>query len=292
MNASQVAAEIAAEVRGKSRGFYREIRGAIAIKIPREDFVLMPAACIHWPLTDKALFKEWVARVRKRKALVFLVGDTFDFARSHYRRHQKAYQDDESSPEAIDAWHESDIRELAKLLEPIKGQILGVVRGNHFHSFQDGTDSEQHLCRILGVRYMGVESAVRLDMGDESMVVYLHHDGGSGGTTMGGDVNGLLKAAGVVNPDVIICAHTHKAYGFKEPQHEVSRTGDPVIVARDRAFIRAGCFKSHSEPTAPSSLTAYIPNYRAVRAYRPINDGWVELEVEFRPQGRRLWVRS
>jgi len=275
-----------------SRGFGREIRGAVAIKIPRRNFVLMPAACIHWPLTDKALFREWVARVIERDAYVFLVGDSFDFARSHYRRHQKSYQDDESSPEAIDAWHEEDIRALAKMLEPIKRRILGVVRGNHFHSFLDNTDSEQHLCRMLGVRYLGVEAAIRLDMGDESMVLYLHHDGGSGGTTMGGDVNGLLKAAGVINPDVVICAHTHKAYGFKEAQHEVSRVGNPVILSRDRAFLRSGCFKSHAEPTAPSSLTAYVPNYRAVRAYRPINDGWVELEVEFRKTGRRLWIRS
>lgn len=286
------AADVAATL-DRGRGFHREIRGAVAIPLPRKDFVLMPAACIHWPLTNKPMLKEWVERVIERDAYVFLVGDTFDFARSHYRRFQKTYQDDESSPEAIGGWHEADIRELGEILKPIKRRILGVVRGNHFHHFQDGTDSEQRLARILGVRYLGVEAAIRLDFArGESMVLYLHHDGGSGGTTMGGDVNGLLKAAGVINPDVVICAHTHKAYGFKEPQHEISRTGHPVILARDRAFLRSGCFKSTAEPTAPSSLTQYIPNYRAVKAYRPTQDGWVELEVEFRRGGRRLWVRS
>lgn len=285
------AAKVAATL-DRGRGFSREIRGAVAISLPHKSFVLMPVGCIHWPLTNKDMLAEWVARVQERDAYVFLVGDTFDFARSHYRRFQKTYQDDESSPEAIDAWHEEDIRKLSEILKPIKRRILGVVRGNHFHHFMDGTDSEQRLARILGVRYLGVEAAIRLDLGPESLVLYLHHDGGSGGTTMGGDVNGLLKAAGVINPDVVICCHTHKAYGFKEPQHEVSRTGHPVILSRDRAFLRAGCFKSTQEPTAPSSLTQYIPNYRAVKAYRPTQDGWVELEVEFRKGGRRLWVRS
>lgn len=279
------------EAADRSRGFSRRIRGAVAMDLPKEDFVLMPAACIHWPLTDEDLFREWVQRVQDRNAYVFLLGDSFDFARSHYRRFQRTYQDDPSSPQAIDGWHQADIEDLAKILEPIKRRILGVIRGNHHHLFKDGTDSEQHLCQLLGVRYLGVEAAIRLDMEDESLVLYLHHDGGSGGTTMGGDVNGLLKAAGVVNPDVVISAHTHKAYGFKEPQHEVARTGLPVILSRDRAFLRAGCFKSHDEPT-PNATAEFTPNYRAEKAYRPTNDGWVELEVEFRSSGRRLWVRS
>jgi len=250
----------------------------------------MPAACIHWPLTDKAQFKEWIERVQERNAYVFLVGDSFDFARTHYRKHQRSYTEDESSPEAIDTWHESDIADLAKLLEPIKKRILGIVRGNHYHQFLDGSDSEHHLSKRLGVRYLGVEGCVRLDCGDESLVVYLHHDGGGGGTTFGGDINALVKAAGVVNPDVIVCAHTHRAYAVKEPQHEVSRTGDPRVIERDRAFLRAGCFKSQAEHLPGES--AYVPNYRGHKAYRPINTGWTELEVEFRKGGRRLWVRS
>ena len=28
-----------------------------------------------------------------------------------------------------------------------------------------------------------------------------------------------------------------------------------------------------------------------VKAYRPTPDGWVELQVEFRKGGRRLWLR-
>jgi len=144
---SREAAKVA-EGMDRGRGFSREIRGAVAIKLPRKDFVLMPAACIHWPLTDVSLLKEWIARVKARKAYVFMVGDSMDFARSHFRRHLGSYREDQSSMSAVDLAQMEDIKELARLLMPIKNQILGVVRGNHYHLFPDGTDSEQQLCQI------------------------------------------------------------------------------------------------------------------------------------------------
>lgn len=278
-----------ARTRDSARGFKRKIRPAVAIMIPKEDFRLMPAACIHWPLTDKQQFYEWIQRVQDTNSYVFLVGDTFDFARTHYRTFVGSYSGDESSRLGIDDMHMRDIQELAEILRPISARILGIVRGNHYHTFADGRDSEHVLSSILGVRYLGVEGCVRLDCGSQSIVFYLHHNGGGGGTTMGGDANALLRAAGVINPDVVLCAHTHRAYAFKDPQHEVSRTGDPTVIERDRAFMRCGCFKSQHEHLPES--TGFIPDYRATAAYRPINTGWTELEVQFTETSRKFWVR-
>ena len=55
-----------------------------------------------------------------------------------------------------------------------------MVRGNHYWRFKDGTDGEQLLAQILGVRYLGVEGIVRLDLMagskvKDQLVISAHH---------------------------------------------------------------------------------------------------------------------
>lgn len=269
------------------------VRQARALRLPRRDTVLYPASCLHWPLTDRDVLAAWVERVRDTHGLVFLLGDSFDWARAHLRRHVKAYQDDESSPEQIDTWHARDVRDLARVLEPIKGKIVGLLRGNHYHLNTRSIDSEQLLARELGVAYLGVESAVRLDFTGrgvvDSIVVHCAH-GDGGGRTWGGDLNAVMRMFDVVDADIVMAGHTHKAFALKVPRDYVSREGEPEVRARERVLVRAGNFRSREEPY-PSAETPYVAPYRAIRGYPGLPAAWTEVHVLFTPQGRRLQVR-
>jgi len=222
-----------------------------------------------------------------------LMGDTFDFARTHFRRHLRAYGDDENSVEAIDEWVRHDVRELAGLLEPVKSRILGVVCGNHHHRFLDTTNTEQYLCQVLGLPYLGAMGVLRLDVRGKSRAidrirVYAHHDGGThGGRTHGGDINALMRQQDVVQADIYLLSHTHDTYGKKWPQRVVTDTTPPRIVTRTRAFARTGCFRRGKvyEATVNSGDN---PDYAVKAAYPPRQAGYVEISLSWSEGHRNM----
>ena len=260
------------------------------------NITFMPAGCIHWPRTNKALLTEWVKAVGSNPhAFTMLVGDSFDFARGRYRKHIGTYTDDLNSPEAVDDWVRRDVRDLAKILEPIRGKIIGVLEGNHYHRFMDGTNSEQELCRQLRLEYLGALGVVRVDFTQknnkgrarEHLVIYGHHSGGSGGgRTHGHDMNVLARQAAVLDADIYVLSHTHDAYGKVIPIEMINQQGKARVVLRERAFIRTGCFMSRKTPR-PSLSGSYQPSYQERAAYPPRHSGWVEVKVIYERHKQR-----
>lgn len=224
------------------------------------------------------------------------MGDSLDVARTHYRNHVRSYRDDDNSQEALDAYVTEEVTKLAKILEPVKKRILGVVRGNHYWEYLDGSNSEQALCRMLGIPYLGVMGLIRLDCqmntndaGDrvQSLVVYAHHTGGSaGGRTTGGDVNGLTRQENTWDADIYLLGHTHRRIAFKEPVMALSRrTEPPQILERNRVFVRTGAFlKGFKDEQIPSN-SRHTPSYAEEKALRPTDLGWVKITVCWRRKG-------
>jgi hypothetical protein len=161
--------------------------------VPFGHSTLLPAGCVHYPIGEKDLLREWVRAVAEApNGFTILMGDALDCARTHYRKHIRSYQEDENSQEALDGWHRKDVEALAKELIPIKNKIIGAISGNHFWQFMDGTTSDQYLCQLLGIRYLGPYAAVRLEFKNKDgrvrhhMTLVAHHNGGSqGGRTTG-----------------------------------------------------------------------------------------------------------
>jgi len=254
---------------------------AVAVRLPYASKVsLVPAGCFHWPHTDEEILAAWISRVKEPNTYTFLLGDTFDFARGKLRKHIHAYAGDTNSLQSIDEMVKSDIGRLAVRLEPIKDRILGVVEGNHKWLFQDGITSEQYLCQRLKLPYLGDMGILRLGFADgpksgvRCVIVYLHHSGGtSGGRTHGGDLNALVRQQDVLDADVYILAHTHDTYAKVVPRWRVTKVGEPKVLERDRAFIRAGCFAKE------------LP-YAIEKAYPPRKHGWVDTEIHFHRDSR------
>ena len=266
----------------------------VAIEVKDRELILAPAACLHWPIGERDLMLEWVDAIKSRpNAYTILLGDSTDFARSHYRKHLRGYVDDENSQEAIDDHIREEVRKLAKALEPIKSRIWGVVRGNHYHEFLDMTNSEQYLCQCLGVRYMGALGMLRVTMparsrGDtqRTIRVFCHHTGGtSGARTTGGDITSMMRVEQAWDADIYLCAHTHRRQAWKEPVMTVTSKGEPKVVERTRVFARCGAFLKGFREDNPTATQPHRPSYAEQRAYRATDLGWVEISISWRRRG-------
>jgi hypothetical protein len=267
----------------------------IAIRINQAGFRLLPAGCLHWPIGDKELLKAWVEELRTTPgAYGILMGDSLDVARTHYRNHIRSYRDDDNSQEALDAYVNEEVQKLAKILRPVAKRIWGVVRGNHMWEYLDGTNSEQALCRTLGIRYLGVMGLIRVTcvampaskvshQSTRSLVVFAHHTGGSaGGRTTGGDVNGLTKQENAWDADIYLLGHTHRRIAFKEPVMTLTRDHEPKIIERNRVFARTGAFLKGFRQDGVPVNARHTPSYAEEKALRPTDLGWVRIDVKWR----------
>lgn len=260
----------------------------IAHSLPFGRATFIPAGCIHWPLTEKDLLKKWIKAVKDTpKAFTMLMGDSLDFARTHYRDHIRSYRADQNSQLAVDEYVKHDIGKLAKLLMPIKDRIIGAILGNHHHEFADGTNGEQFLCQLLGIRYLGPVGLIRVDFRDRSgrtrhsMVIYAHHHGGSmGGRTTGADANALERSETTFDADVYVLSHTHRRIGFKLPKLEITSKGRPIVIERTKAFIRSGAFLKGYGEDNPSTTRPHFPTYAEQKALRPTDLGYVTLTID------------
>jgi predicted phosphodiesterase len=183
---------------------------------------LYALGCAHRPFGETDLWKAWLKQVRQDKtAFALLCGDTLDFARTHYREHLRSYRSDKNSQIAIDRWVTEEVAEVARDLEPIKGKIIGAILGNHAHETVEGINSEQLLCQRLGVPYLGVMGAVRLDFmeGDtrrQSLTLVAHHSGGSSGaSSAAADLRQLEAFEAKWDADIYVLSHTHRRQGIR-----------------------------------------------------------------------------
>jgi predicted phosphodiesterase len=259
----------------------------ITFRVASDRFSLLPACCIHYPVGEKALLKEWVAAVAETKnAYTILMGDSLDAARTHYRNHIRGYRDDSNSQESLDDLQKRVIGELAEILKPIRKRIIGAIRGNHYWEFNDATNSEQYLCQLLEVPYLGTLSAIRVvTPSSKELTIFAHHSGGGGGMTVGGDANAMLKQESAWDADVYLMGHTHKRLAFKLPTMKLSSEEKPVIVERSRVFVRCGAFLKGFKPDFPTTSQPHFPSYAEEKAYRPTDLGWVRVDVEWRKDG-------
>lgn len=247
----------------------------------------VPAGCIHWPVGDKDLLRAWVREVAKLEGgFTVLLGDTQDCARTHYRDHVRGYRADQNSQLALDEWVRKDVRDLAKELVPIKGKIAGAVLGNHFWEFQDGTNSEQYLCQLLGIPYLGPVGIICLELKNPyghttQITIYAHHNGGSkGGRTTGADVNTLEKAEQLFEADIYVLSHTHRRFAYKLPKLGVTTRGPKrQIISTTKVLVRSGAFLKGFGEDNPTTTQPHFPSYAETQALRPTDLGWVVVKI-------------
>jgi predicted phosphodiesterase len=261
------------------------------IELPGDTITLLPACCIHFPIGERHLLDKWVALMKETKdARTIILGDSMDVARTHFRDYVSGYRGDGNSQEAFDAYVREDVRKLAAILMPVKKKIIGTMRGNHYWPFMDGTNTEQYLAHLLGVRYIGDLGLIRLKTRKGSVVVYAHHSAGGGGAqTAGGDMSSVSRQELRWDADIYLAGHTHRRLVWKESKMAVG-TGDQLLVEHTKVFARCGAFLQGYKVDNPTTTQRYEPGYAEAKSYRPTDLGWVEIRVKFKADGRPEFV--
>ncbi len=106
----------------------------------------------------------WKERLRQHRCLFLGVGDYLDGFSTSERAVLKDGKLHESTRENLEGMQNGRVKLLAKELSFMKGHLAGLMNGNHYAEFQDGTNSDQRLARELDCLYLGAQTFVRLTL--------------------------------------------------------------------------------------------------------------------------------
>lgn len=250
---------------------------------------LIPFGDIHHdsPAFSEAEFDRFLKRARSLRNVMFLgMGDYFDSYSTSERDTMESGKLHDSTRKRNEKDAEIRIDRLAKKIQFMRGHMIGLLSGNHFVRFNDGSTSDMHLAQKLGTVYLGVCSAIRLSFrhpNSEAAVccdIFAHH-GKGGGVTACGKFVAVEKLANVCEADILLMGDNHArgAFPIGDRLYIKSVRNNPCCVrAKTRWLGRTGSF-----------LRAYVPNepgYIVDRALPPANLGWIEFDIT--PIRRRI----
>jgi hypothetical protein len=189
-----------------------------------QPFSLIPFGDIHRdsPSVSTDKWKEFLVYASHKKDALFLgMGDYLDSYSGSERR--KIYDPDihESTREREEEETRGRVASLAKELGFMRGKLIGLIGGNHFPQFSDGTTGDMLLANLLETQYLGACAAIRLSFEfirktltrhkrslGLSVDIFAHH-GKGGGVTATGKFNAVEKLSQICEADIFLMGDNH-----------------------------------------------------------------------------------
>lgn len=149
----------------------------------------------------------------------------------------------DSFKEAVDDKMEQQRKEIQRILEPTQGRWLGLVRGHHWHKFEDGTETDTRLANYLGCQFLGDAGVIFIGMGPVEARIMLWHGSGSG-QTAGAMLNKIENGAKRWNVHVALMAHQHQKPAKADVMMDfgVDAKGNKILTHQNRYYVGAGSF--------------------------------------------------
>ena len=257
---------------------YKTIKQKVPFALTtNQKMLLMPVGDIHfgskgWPKTKFVDHLKWGM---ERGAWFLGVGEYLDFA-SFSQRKQMAPLRDHVKDQISHMLNEQTWK-FYDLISFTKGRWIGLLEGDHFWEYEDGTTCDQMLCRLLGAKFLGTSSYIRLTPNDSpkghheaDTIVYVHH--GIGSARLAGShlhrVEDMLKW---IDADIYLMGHTHAK--VSAPLDRQYITPDEIHYHRTKIIARTGGFMRGYYSQKPMELTKPAAHSRGSyieqRAYTP-----------------------
>jgi len=253
-------------------------------RIPRvtinQPFHLIPFGDIHRsaPLCHEEKWKEFIAWAKPMPDAYFLgMGDYDDLVSTSERAGLIGARLHDSTMQTIESTFKKYTDRLVSELSFMKGRIIGLLEGNHFGVFQNGTTTTQRMCEALECKYLGCSAFIRLvaDTGKNHTVsidIWAHHGMGAA-RLVGGSLNRVQQMAEAAEADIYLMGHDHKKSiaTTNRLRLGLSRAGDVKLSHRKALLARTGSF-----------LRGYVPganSYVADRMLNPTDLGVVKIEL-------------
>lgn len=246
-----------------------------------EPIYLFPFGDIHRsaPLCDVERwieFNEWAAT--KKNAYFLGMGDYEDFLSTSERTAIKNSGLHDSTLITLDDLAEDHIQRFYNETYYMKDKIIGYIEGNHYYQFDAGFTSTQRLAHLMGTKYLGVSSFIRLSFKKKEwersrgcIDIWAHHGKGNGrkaGTSLNKVEDMILSA----NADIYLMGHDHKkSCAYVSSLELTSSKGGVKLKQKKRLLARTGSFlKGYVEDKA---------SYVADMALNPTDLGVVKIEL-------------
>lgn len=266
----------------KTTGIFKTRLYDVKMREMGETFNLIPFGDVHRDSPHCAVdrWHEDLDEWRKIKNPLFLgLGDYTDFLSTSERMRLRDGMHD-STGSSLDTLARKQIKSLAGELDFMKGRILGLVNGNHYYQFKDGTTGDHLLANELDTSFLGVATFIRVvfefpgkTTKSVSVDIFAHHGAGSGNkpsTSLGA----IGRMAEWADADIILQGHDHKRGALPlNPTLQLSsnRSGELFVKERQRWVGRTGSY-----------LKAYIDgeaNYNVDAGRGPCSLGHIRFEL-------------
>jgi hypothetical protein len=167
----------------------------------------------------------------------------------------------------------------------MRGHLIGLLNGNHYWQFEDGTNTDQKLCGALNeglpkekrCKYLGVSSFVRLTFDisgrRHTLDIWAHHGKGASRFT-GTSIKRVEEMQEYALADIFVMGHDHKRAGVPGmPKLFLRHAGKSglKICEKQPWVIRSGSFLASYEDGKP--------NYNVDAGRGPCSLGHVELLI-------------
>ncbi len=259
-------------------GIFTIHKHTVEVKEFNDPVHLIPFGDIHRssPMCHEEKWLEMLDWAKTRKNILFLgMGDYDDLASTSERVILSDKRLHDSSAQTLEELYMKHTENLVKEIKFMNGRLIGLMEGNHYAEFQDGTTSTQRMCRMLETKYLGVSSFIRLTVKckskSASIDIWAHHGKGASGL-IGGSLNGVQKMAEAAEADIYLMGHDHKkSVGMMDKLTLKEGKGSLNLHHRKQLYIRTGSFLKAYEDGKRS--------YVADAMLNPTNLGVVKIAI-------------
>lgn len=232
---------------------------------------LIPVSDIHMGHVDfdKDFACKTIAWIKKKGAMVFLIGDLIDGICHKDVR----FENDSIAPDfkhRLGDLHVYQVERVLELLDPIKDQIIFTMAGNHEdtvlkHYLYPATKT---IADALGVPVLTDPGYCVLKFDDSgskrSVNCLCTHGGFLGGRMRGAKVNAMERLPASFEADLYFAGHTHDVWVTKKTPVRLSRKGK--IEKKKIYFVNTGSFMD-------TYLESEVSTWASRKLFDPIAPG-------------------
>lgn len=222
------------------------------------------------------------------------LGDYDDLASTSERKILRSGLHD-TTLQSMDDLMEEKTLELAHELFFMKGNLIGLIEGNHYYEFQSGETSTMRMCEALNTKYLGGASIIRLafrhatrDNAVITLDIYAHHTAGGkggGGRRVGSSINKIEDMSHVWFCDIYAAGHDHKMNASHPCMMYLDQSG--CIKAKEQLLVRTGSFQMGWVPDSNDYVATFNgkPNFLGapmiiLRPIREKHNGHDQLRID------------
>ena len=262
-------------------------RYIIPFKKHNEPIYLIPFGDVHRfaPLCHVNKWKEFLEQSKNRENIYFIgMGDYDDIASSSERDVLRSSALHETTKYSLNEYYKKRTEQFVNEIGFMKDRLIGMIEGNHHVELESGITSTQYMCELLGVKYLGVNSFIRIvfkHIGNDgkkkvnfktrSLDLWAHHGTGAA-RKAGNSINKVQEMINTAEADIFLMGHDHhKSASVMNRMCLTEGKSAFHLINKKVLLARTGTFLMGYKPGEQS--------YVAKAGYSPSDIGVVEIKL-------------